>query len=79
MCPQIELRDELLTLANLLPSGTQNLGEPSANEGGKNWGWRGRSPIPGGLGDVPPKLKARGKLPTLNNRHRVGLKTLADP
>jgi hypothetical protein len=26
------------------------------------WGWRGRSPLPGGLGDVPPKFSKKGKV-----------------
>ena len=39
---------------------TQNAGEPSANEGGQR-GWRGRSPLPGGLGDVPPKFSNKGR------------------
>ena len=35
-------------------SGTKNLGEPKAKGCGQNRGWRGRSSLPGGLGDVSP-------------------------
>jgi hypothetical protein len=44
-----------------------------------NWGWRGRSPLPGGLGDVPPKAKIGGEQPTPATPPRVGPKTLANP
>jgi len=46
-----------------LPSGTQGIGGPSANEGGEKRGSRGLSPLAGGLGDVPPENLKRGKLP----------------
>jgi len=44
-----------------------------------NRGWRGHSPLPGGLGDVPPKTKRGGELPALATPPRVGPKTLANP
>jgi len=59
--------------------GPKTLADPQQTRVGKNWGWRGLRPIPGGLGDVPPKQKqgvSRQPLPTC---HRVGLKTLANP
>ena len=52
--------------------------KPSAYGGGQR-GWRGRSPLPGGLGDVPPKTKIGGEQPTLATPPRVGPKTLANP
>jgi hypothetical protein len=56
-CPPHKFKrgGELPTLANPPTSGTQNAGEPSANGGGQR-GWRGRSPLPGGMGDVPPRI-----------------------
>jgi len=42
-------------------------------------GSRGRSPLAGGLGDVPPKTKRGGELPTFANPPRVGPKTPANP
>jgi len=64
MSPQkLKIRGELLTLPNLLPSGAQNVSGPSANEGGEKGGPGGRSPLAGGLGDVPPENLKKGKLP----------------
>ena len=53
---------------NPATSGTQNAGEPSAHEGGQ-WGSRGRSPLPGGMGDVPPKLKRVGNSLNTHEEH----------
>ena len=47
--PKLKPRDDLQTL--------------SKRGWGKNWGWRGPCPLPGGLGDVPPENLKRGKLP----------------
>jgi len=71
-------RGRVAHISNPATSGTQNAGKPSAYGGGQR-GWRGRSPIPGGLVDVPPKTKRGGELPTLATCPRVGPKTLANP
>ena len=80
MCPHKTLKGKLPTFLTLPPSGTQNPGKPSANEGGeKTAGWRGPSPLPGGFGGCAPKTKKQGiSCQLLPTRHRVGLKTLAN-
>ena len=60
-------------------SGTQNPGKPPANGGGQNRGWRGQSPLPGGLGDVPPGFKIRGKQQPLANPHTSGTQNPGKP
>ena len=45
------------------PSGTQGIGGPSANEGGKKGGPGGVASWQGAWGDVPPENLKRGKLP----------------
>jgi hypothetical protein len=42
-------------------------------------GSRGHSPLAGGLGDVPPKTKRGGELPTPVTTPRVGPRALANP
>jgi len=48
---------------------TQNFGEPSVNKGGQTGGPRGRSPLAGGLGDVPPKTKKGASRLLLQTRY----------
>jgi hypothetical protein len=42
-------------------------------------GWRGRSPLPGGLGDVPPKAKNRGRVAHLSNPATSGAQNPGEP
>jgi hypothetical protein len=56
--PRNQKKGRVATINNPATSGTQNAGKPSAHEGGQR-GWRGRSPLPGGMGYVPPKTKGR--------------------
>jgi len=58
--PQIQKRGQVASISNHATSGAQNAGKPSACGGGQ-WGWRGRSPLPGGMGDVPPKISKKGR------------------
>jgi hypothetical protein len=59
----------------LTPKSRQTL----SPRGWENWGWRGRSPIPGGLWDVLPNFQRRGEQLTLTTPPRVGPKTSANP
>jgi hypothetical protein len=58
--------------------GPKTLANPQPTGVGKGGGG-GASPLPGGLGDVPPKTKIGGEQPTLATPPRVGPKTLANP
>jgi len=60
MCSQNKTRGRFAHISNPATGGTQNPGEPKAH-GGEQRGWRGRSPLPGGLGDVPPKFSKKGR------------------
>jgi len=72
--------ERVARISNPATSGTQNVGKPSANEGGQNGGPGGRSPHGGGLWGVSPrKTKRGGELPPLATRPRVGPRTLANP
>jgi len=59
--------------------GFKTLADPQQTRVGKNWEWRGRGPLPGGLGDVPPKQKQGVSCQLLPTCHRVGFKTSANP
>jgi len=72
--PETKTRGELLPLADLPASGTQNIGKPSANEGGGRW-WRGLCPLPGVWGMCPQKLKQGASCYPLPICLRVGPKT----
>ena len=77
--PQIQKRERAAHISNPAASGTQDAGKPSANGGGQTGGSKGRSPLAGGLGDVPPKTLKGGELPTLATPPRGGPKTPANP
>ena len=77
--PKTKTRGKLPTLKNPPPSGTQNLGGPSANEGGQKLRVEGARPHPRGLGGCAPKIKTRGKLPTLINLPPSGTQNLGEP
>jgi len=51
--PTIPKRGRVATPFNLAPSGTQNVGEPSANGGGQMGGPGGKAPWLGAAGGVP--------------------------
>jgi hypothetical protein len=57
------------------PKRWQTIGQ----RGWANGGSRGHSPLAGGLGDVPPKTKRGGELPTPATPPRVGPRALANP
>ena len=60
--PKLKSRGELLTFANLPPSGAQHAGGLSANEGGQKLGVQGgKAPIDRALGGDPRKTKIRGQ------------------
>ena len=61
--PKLKTRGKLPAINNPPPGGTQNLGKPSANEGGKKPGVEGAVPPPRGLGGCAPKTKNRGQSP----------------
>jgi hypothetical protein len=77
--PKNKKRGRVAHISKPATSGTQNPGEPSANEGGQTGGPGGGAPWQGVVGDVPPKTKRGGELPTLANPPRVGPKTPANP
>jgi hypothetical protein len=58
--PQTKIGSELSALATPPRVGPKTLANPEPTRVGK-WGWRGRSPIPGGLGDVPPRVQNKGR------------------
>ena len=76
---KLKARGELPALTNLPPSETQNLGKPSANEGGQKLGAEGAQPHPRGPGGCAPKAKARGKLLTLTNPPPSGTQNAGKP
>jgi hypothetical protein len=55
------------TLANPKPTGVGN------------WGWRGRSPLPGGMGDVPPQNHKRGRVAPISNPTTSGTQSVGKP
>jgi hypothetical protein len=60
-CPPTKSKGgELPTLATCPRVGPRTLANPKPTRVGKR-GWRVRSPLPGGLGDVPPKNQNRGR------------------
>ena len=74
----------MLALAGAMPPSRPNPLTPKrwqtiSQRGWANGGSRGRSPLAGGMGDVPPKAKGGGELPTLATPPRVGPKTPANP
>ncbi len=77
--PKSQRRGRVADPCNPATSGTQNASKPKANEGGKMGGPGGRSPLARGLGDVPPKAKGGGEMPTPATPPRVGPKTPANP
>jgi len=60
MCPQNKKGGELPTLATPPRVGPKTPASPKPTRVGKR-GWRGRSPLPGGKGDVPPKFSKKGR------------------
>ena len=77
--PQIQNQGQVAHPCNPATSGTQNAGEPKANGGGKNGGWRGRSPLPGGLGDVPPRTLRKGRVAHISNPPTSGTQNAGKP
>jgi len=69
---------ELPPLATWPRVGPQNAGEPKACEGGKG-GPGGRSPLPGGLGDVPPRTLRRGRVAPISNPATSGTQSAGEP
>jgi len=56
------------TLANPWPTGV-----------GQNGGARGRSPLAGGLGGVPPRNQKRGRVASINNPATSGTQYAGKP
>jgi len=78
MCPQIfKKRGKQLTLASPSRVGPKTLANPQPTRAGQR-GSRGRKPLAGGLGDVPPQIQKRGRIATFATLPRVGPKTLAN-
>jgi len=61
-CPPTKSKEggELPTLSTCPRVGPNTLANPQPTRVGNRW-WRGRSPLPGGLGDVPPRTLRRGE------------------
>jgi len=60
--PKFSKKGRAAPISNLATGGTQNAGEPKANEGGQSGGPGGRSPHGGGsLGVSPHKTKRGGE------------------
>jgi len=64
--------------ANPVTSGAQNSENPKPTRVGK-WGWRGLRPLPGGLGDVPPKTKEKGRVANSYYPPTSGTKNAGEP
>ena len=78
--PQRQKRERVAHISEPATSGTQNVGKPQANGGGKMGGSRGpQAPWRGAVGVPPHKDKRGNELPTLATPPRVGPKTLANP
>jgi len=65
--PKTKTRGELLTFTNLPPSGTQNVGKPSANEGGQKLGVEGAVPPPRGQWGMCPHKTLKGEAANPSN------------
>jgi len=76
--PQIQKRGRVAHISHPATMGPRTLANPKPTGVG-NGGWRGRSPLPGGLGDVPPNFQRRGKQLTLVTPPRGGPRTLVNP
>jgi hypothetical protein len=77
--PRNQKRGRGARINNPATSGTQNVGEPKANEGGQS-GVEGAQPPPRGFGGcAPTKLKIGDEQPTSAIPPRVGPETLANP
>jgi hypothetical protein len=69
---------ELSTLATPPRVGPRTLANPKPTGVGKR-GWRGRSPLPGGLGDVPPRTKNKGRVANSCNQAMSGPQNAGKP
>ncbi len=76
---QNQKKGRIARISNPAPSGTQNAGKPKAHEGGQRGGPGGRSPLAGGLGDVPPKAKNRGRVTHPCNHATSGTQNAGKP
>ena len=78
--PKTKTRGKLPTLKNPPPSGTQKPWRTLSKRGwAKIGGGGGRAPSQGAVGDVPPKTKIRGKLPTFTNLPPSGTQSVGKP
>ncbi len=59
--PKTKRWGELPALATPPRVGPKAPANPQPTRVGKTGGWRGRSPLPGGLGDVPPNFSNKGR------------------
>jgi hypothetical protein len=59
----------------LTPKSRQTL----SPRGWENWGWRGRSPLPGGMGDVPPKFSKKGRAANSYHPATSGTQNAGEP
>ena len=71
-------RGEPLPLATSPRVGPKTLANPQPARVGKR-GWRGRSPLPGGMGDVPLKAKNRGRAAHISNPATSGTRNAGEP
>ena len=77
--PTIPKRGRVATPFNLATSGTQNVGEPSANGGGQTGGPGGGAPWQGVVGDVPPETENRGRAAHISNPATSGTQNVGEP
>jgi len=56
----------------------KTLANPQSTRVG-NWGSRGRSPLAGGLGDVPPRTLKRGRIAHISNPATSGTQNAGEP
>ena len=69
---------ELSTLATTPRVGPRTLANPKPTGVGKR-GWRGLRPLPGGLGDLPPRTKNKGRVANSCNQAMSGTQNAGKP
>jgi hypothetical protein len=77
--PQNLEKGRAVNPCNPATSGTQNAGNPSANEGGQKGVEGAQAPSQGVWGMCPQNFEIGGEQPTLATPPRVGPKTPANP